>query len=261
MAIVQLIHFLFIKQSKRIFCIILISFNIIPNSFALVDREVAESLKCSRMFSYFERKLLIPLDTLHSIALKESGKSHSKHKIRIVWPWTVNVEGKGYFFDSKLDAISFVKRQIFEGKTSIDIGCMQINLKHHPEAFLSLEHAFDPRKNIAYGATFLKSKYEQLGCWHKAIAHYHSATHDLGFKYKEDVVKIASNMDSYKNSLRNYIKFNSHINSYAYNGNKVKVNHNLHKQHVNRITEFQFKKRYKSNMMVHVPQNVNTKSR
>jgi hypothetical protein len=81
---------------------------------------------------------------------------------------------------------------------------MQINLKHHPDAFKSIEHAFDPVSNITYGAEFLKKKYAQLGNWLQAIAHYHSATHELGSKYKESVVKIANNMNEYKYSLKAY---------------------------------------------------------
>ena len=33
---------------------------------------------------------------------------------------------------------------------------MQINLFHHPDAFASLDAAFDPMDNIAYGADFLR---------------------------------------------------------------------------------------------------------
>lgn len=190
---------------RIIFSLFLIVF-FAPSTFAALDREIAESLKCTRMFPYYEKKHNMPLDTLHSISLKESGKSHSLHKIRTVWPWAVNVGGESHYFNSKSEAVLFVRRQLLAGKENIDVGCMQINLKHHPKAFISLEHAFDPRTNIAYGAEFLKSKHGQLGCWHKAIAHYHSATHDLGFKYKQDVIKIASNMSNYKDSLKKYAR-------------------------------------------------------
>ena len=78
--------------------------------------------------------------------------------------------------------------------------------KASSESFPILKHAFDPRMNVAYGAEFLKSKHVQLGCWHKAIAHYHSATHSLGFKYKQDVIKIATNMNNYKDSLKKYAR-------------------------------------------------------
>ncbi|MCC8417480.1 MAG: transglycosylase SLT domain-containing protein [Rickettsia endosymbiont of Bryobia graminum] len=203
------------------------------------DTEIVESQRCSRMFSYFEAKFQIPRNTLHSIALKESGKKHSKHKIVVVWPWTVNVEGTGHHFSSKKEAISFVKKQIILGKESIDVGCMQINLKHHLDAFESLNEAFNPKDNIAYGAKFLRAKYDQLGSWHKAIAHYHSATHKFGFKYKEDVIKIASNMNLYKTSTRLY---NLH------NNDKVSPPQLIDKDSFERNS-----KRYRSSMMVAVP--------
>lgn len=190
-------------------------------SYAAVDHEIAQSLKCSKTFSYFERKYQIPLDTLHSIALQESGKGHSQHKIKIVWPWTVNVEGKGYFFNSKQEAVFFVSQKIAQGKRNIDVGCMQINLKHHPDAFVSLHHAFDPKSNVAYSAKFLRTKYDQLGSWHKAISHYHSATDSLGSKYKQSVMKNALNMAEYKSSLRKYASDN---NIYSSNASK-----NLHR--------------------------------
>jgi hypothetical protein len=157
-----------------------------------MDAEFAESHKCSRMFPYFEKTHQIPPDTLHSIALKESGKKHTEYKIRVVWPWTVNVEGKGYHFNTKREAIFFVRKQIIQGKENIDVGCMQINLKHHLAAFNSLNQAFDPEQNVAYGAKFLKEKYDQLGSWHKAIAYYHSATHGLGSKL--DINKMLSRL-------------------------------------------------------------------
>ncbi|WP_347938845.1 lytic transglycosylase domain-containing protein [Rickettsia oklahomensis] len=215
---------------------------------AIADPEIAESFKCSKLFPYFEQKFNIPSNTLHSIALKESGKKHTTRKIRIVWPWTVNVEGKSYYFNSKRQAVGFVRIELIKGRESIDIGCMQINLRHHLEAFDSLEQAFDPNNNIRYGAKFLRSKYDQLGSWHKAIAHYHSATHALGFKYKQDVVKIASNMALYKASLHGYINNNERALE-----DKVAVNNNK----VQKKSLFNSNKRYRSSIMIPIPAKIN----
>lgn len=142
---------------------------------------------------------------MHSLSLKETGIFHEASGIRIVWPWSVNVEGKGYIFDTKKRAVSFVKRRILEGKKSIDVGCMQINLLHHNDAFDSIEEAFDPESNVSYGAYFLKSNYEKTGNWGDAVARYHSAS-PLGDSYKKEVIKIAKNMPEYKNKLRSRIK-------------------------------------------------------
>jgi soluble lytic murein transglycosylase-like protein len=167
------------------------------------DEEIYESNKCDSLFGHFEQKFKIPQNILRSIALKESGKKHSKNNNIIIWPWTVNVEGKGYYFRNKKEAIKFVKNQIKTNKEIIDVGCMQINLKHHINAFDSIDKAFEPQYNISYGAEFLRKKYEQTGCWHKAIAHYHSATFPIGNKYKNDIVKIVNKLEKHKTYSKN----------------------------------------------------------
>lgn len=172
--------------------------------FAAVDREILESKKCSSMFSYFEHRYRLPKDILHSISLQETRKPHSRHKIGVVWPWTINVEGKGFHFKTKKDAIRFVKDQLEAGKESIDVGCMQINLKYHPDAFASLDQAFSPKSNIAYAAHLLREHYSRLGNWNKAVGHYHSSTHERASNYQASVNKINNKMVAYKQDLNRY---------------------------------------------------------
>ena len=76
------------------------------------------------------------------------------------------------------------------GIQSIDVGCMQVNLMHHPDAFPSLDMAFDPQANAAYAARFLKELYAQTGDWTKATALYHSATPELGAEYQRKVLAV-----------------------------------------------------------------------
>jgi soluble lytic murein transglycosylase-like protein len=213
-------------------------------AYSAFDPELAQSLRCVSLFRHNEYKYRIPGDTLYSIALQETGRLHSQKKIKLVWPWTVNVEGKGYFFDTKREAVAFVLKQIQAGKESIDVGCMQVNLKHHPRAFKSIDQAFEPRINIAYGAEFLRSKYDQLGDWHKAIAHYHSATEALGSKYKDGVIKIAHNIEKYKDPFRNYSKNYTSNKSY----NKI-----MERKTERMLTSKERQKKYRSNMMILVP--------
>ena len=171
---------------------------------AYADSEFRESRKCSSMFAYFEKRYNIPKDTLYSISLQETQKAHSQHNIGLVWPWTVNIEGKGWHFKNKNEAIKFVYAQMANGKKSIDVGCMQINLKYHPDAFVSVEQAFSPRKNIAYAAKLLKDNYNQIGSWDKAIGKYHSRLEDVASKYQARVTKISNSMITYKQNLSNY---------------------------------------------------------
>lgn len=177
-------------------------------SYAKTDPEMMESQKCSNIFSYFEKRHNIPQDTLYSISLRETQKAHSKHKIGITWPWTVTVNpsGKGYHFKTKTEAIKFAKEQLKIGKKSIDVGCMQINLKYHPDAFDSVEQALSPQNNVAYGAKFLKEKYKQHGDWQKAIGAYHSSSSDKASIYNAMVKKIKDSMTLYKKQLANLTK-------------------------------------------------------
>ena len=58
---------------------------------------------------------------------------------------------------------------------NIDVGCVQVNLMHHPAAFADLGQAFDPSANVAYGAWLLATLRDATGSWERAVALYHSA--------------------------------------------------------------------------------------
>jgi hypothetical protein len=138
---------------------------------------------CTQQFPVQESAKGIPTHLLAAISSTESGRWNKKLGMALPWPWTTNVEGKGYYYDSKAEAVAATRAHLAAGARSIDIGCMQVNLKHHPNAFRSLEEAFDPAANVAYSATFLRNNYEEMGDWIKATAAYHSRTNKRGQAY------------------------------------------------------------------------------
>jgi hypothetical protein len=143
--------------------------------------------QCEASIRRYEAAHGIPNKLLTAISLVESGR-----KVKgtfVSWPWTINANGTPYVFDSKQEAITMVRKLQRKGIRSIDVGCMQVNLKQHPGAFSSLEAAFDPETNIAYAAKFLKAKKEDKGSWGHAVAHYHSATPKFHTPYKARVFK------------------------------------------------------------------------
>ena len=153
------------------------------------DPLVEGARQCTQQFPIQEAANGIPTHLLAAISSTESGRWHDKLGLALPWPWTINVEGKGYYFDSKAEAIAKTAAFIRGGATSIDVGCMQVNLKHHPKAFRNLEEAFDPAYNVAYGAKFLRSNYDDLGDWIKATAAYHSRTNQRGQAYLARIEK------------------------------------------------------------------------
>jgi hypothetical protein len=110
----------------------------------------------------------------------------------VAWPWTINANNNSYMFATKQEAIRKVQKLQRLGIRSIDVGCMQVNLKHHPQAFKNLEQAFEPSTNVAYAAKLLNEKKLILGSWYQAIAHYHSSTAKYNMPYKARVLKIWS---------------------------------------------------------------------
>lgn len=152
------------------------------------------SKTCSIAVQSQERKNDIPTGLLHAISLAESGRWLNNPKTaegeNIAWPWTVTTGGKGHFLPNRLDAIAFVKSLQADGVENIDVGCMQINLKYHPNAFGSIEQAFDPRKNAAYAAKFLSERKALSQSWMQAAGDYHSFTPELNKKYIKKVTAL-----------------------------------------------------------------------
>ncbi len=146
-----------------------------PNPFAECDQAIGVAAKLPGR---------VPDKLLPSIARVESGRlDATTGKVR-PWPWTINVEGVGYFFDSKSEVIAAVQALQAKGKRSIDVGCMQVNLMHHPKAFADLEAAFDPGTNARYAVKFLTALYQQTRDWPLATAWYHSSTPEFGEEYQ-----------------------------------------------------------------------------
>jgi hypothetical protein len=132
----------------------------------------------------------LPARLLEAIAVVESGRLDKQTGVRTPWPWTINAEGEGYFFDSKAQAIAAVRALQARGVASIDVGCMQVNLLHHPNAFASLEEAFDPYANARYAARFLNELYARTTNWPQATGFYHSQTPELSADYQRRVLAV-----------------------------------------------------------------------
>ncbi len=103
------------------------------------------------------------------------------------WPWTINADGVGQFFTTRSQAIAAVAALRAAGVSSIDVGCLQVNLHDHPRAFRSLTEAFDPAINARYAAGFLNRLFGRLHDWPAAVAAYHSQTPALGLPYRQRV--------------------------------------------------------------------------
>ncbi|HAC58961.1 MAG TPA: hypothetical protein DCF73_11490 [Rhodobiaceae bacterium] len=151
------------------------------------------ALLCEDAAIHHERQNDLPRALLAAVAMAESGRYDAKTRKTRAWPWTINAEGRAYYFKTKADAVAKTRALLASGMRSIDIGCMQVNLRYHPKAFASLEDGFDPMTNVAYAADFLMRLHEQTRSWPEAVADYHSQTESKGDRYFARVIRIWQN--------------------------------------------------------------------
>ncbi|MFO1130306.1 MAG: transglycosylase SLT domain-containing protein [Rickettsiales bacterium] len=193
-------NFNYIKKLMfiTIFC------NFFNNIIFAFDYQLKQAQKCLIHVKKYEFEYRLPKDMLFAITLKETGRRYSgKINLKpykqntIAWPWAVNFDGQGYYFENKEDAVNFVKKQLKSGNSNIDVGCAQINLRAHPFAFRSVEESLDPNANVNYAAYLLRKNYNTYKNWFKSIAVYHSKTEKFGIKYANSVLEILNKIYKY----------------------------------------------------------------
>jgi hypothetical protein len=146
--------------------------------------------QCMEAIRLAERERGLPNGLLGAIAQVESGRRHPATGRVTPWPWTINAEGQGRYFDSRQAAIAEVQALRARGVTIIDVGCMQVNLFHHPRAFANLDEAFDPISNARYAARFLRELNDSRKDWAVSAGHYHSNTPDRAEVYRARVMAV-----------------------------------------------------------------------
>ncbi len=139
------------------------------------------------------RETGVPLAVLRAISLSETGRNRGG-SFR-PWPWTVNMEGAGAWFDEPDEALGFVRRHFETGARSFDVGCFQLNYRWHGQNFQSIESMFDPLENARYAARFLAGLYAETGDWMLAAGYYHSRTPSLADRYSSRFQRILSRLD------------------------------------------------------------------
>jgi hypothetical protein len=142
---------------------------------------------CRAAIQAVEREAGLPAHLLMAIARVESNRRDPETGAFHPWPWTINAEGRGQYFPTKAAAIAEVQALQARGVRSIDVGCLQINLRHHPDAFPNLDAAFDPLTNARYAAQFLRELNATRNDWLRAAGAYHSQTPDFAEPYRARV--------------------------------------------------------------------------
>ncbi|TKB23169.1 lytic transglycosylase domain-containing protein [Desulfopila sp. IMCC35006] len=156
---------------------------VLVGSVATGQAWAAKPTPMASMFQEAANAWNVPVEWTQAIAHVESGFS----------PWSLNIEGKGYRFDSKEKALEKAKEAEAEG-LSFDSGVMQVNNFWLKKYGIPLEAAFDPLANIYLGSWILKQEIHKHGQTWSAVGAYHSPNETRGRKYAE-MVKDALGKD------------------------------------------------------------------
>lgn len=150
---------------------------------------------CTAAIAAAEAQAGVPAGLLAAMGVVESGRMGLDGG-RQAWPWALNSTGRGRLYNTAEEAIAATARLQQDGQLSVDVGCLQINLMHHPTAFASLQDAFDPVLNVEYAARFLASLRAASVSqdWMEAVGHYHSFRADLAEDYRARVQAVLAGM-------------------------------------------------------------------
>lgn len=142
---------------------------------------------CENLIEAAAKRNGIPVAILYSVGLTETGNRGSLH------PWALNIEGRAVFPPNRKAALLVFSRARADGKTLIDVGCMQINHHFHRGEFNSVEEMFDPPRNVDYAARFLGQLFTKHGTWSMAVARYHAGP-DNNPAQKRYICRVIANM-------------------------------------------------------------------
>lgn len=129
----------------------------------------------------------VPADLMVAITLAETGRSRGGRMEP--WPWTANLDGAGHWFDSRAALRAFVGRALAEGRTSLDIGCFQINWRWHGRHFATPDDLAEPLTAARHAARWLAALRAELGSWEAASGAYHSRRPERAARY---AVRVAA---------------------------------------------------------------------
>lgn len=124
----------------------------------------------------------VPAKLLYAVALVESGRPVEKGRIE-PWPWTLNIEGQGFFFGTREELYQALIQTAKDGR-SFDVGYMQLNWKWKFDRLHSAWLATDPTTNVLTGCRIIREHYDGVaeGNWFHAAGHYHREADDAASK-------------------------------------------------------------------------------
>ena len=128
----------------------------------------------------------IPADIFYAMALAESGRKLGPDRPFRPWPWTLNIHGKGRYFNDRQSAWRAIMASIVSDRPSVDIGPMQVNWRYHGLSLIDPWRALDPYANLQVAAEILKGCQQRLIDWWESVGCNHPTSNpERAKRYRE----------------------------------------------------------------------------
>lgn len=139
---------------------------------------------------------------LYSIAVTESGASVG-HGFVAPSPYAIRVNesdlNQAYYPATRAEAEKILSDLLHAGRSNIDVGLMQVNLRWHGDRVQKPLALLDPTTNLRIGADILyDTMLSSPGDIVTAIGRYHSWTADRGRLYAERVIRLYKTIKTQK---------------------------------------------------------------
>ena len=121
----------------------------------------------------------VPADILYALSAKETNTSLSDGTYS-PWPYSINFNGKSYFFDDYLAYRRACHQLIDSGHVNFDIGPFQVNYRYHKDDVNTIDDLIDIYQNGLVAARIIKRYYKQTGDWITAAGLYHNPANHNG---------------------------------------------------------------------------------
>ena len=143
----------------------------------------------------------VPAEVFYAVVLQESGKTYQGRFLP--WPWTLNIQGKPFYYASRGEAERALRTTIYEqGVTFVGIGLGQIHWPVHHRYFTSASEALNPTDNLHYAANLLAAEYlytikqGRPDWWIAAGRYHHPSREDLAATYRAGVFRRCQNISN-----------------------------------------------------------------
>ncbi len=132
--------------------------------------DAARGESCLEHIGAAETQLGIPKGLVLSISLVESALNGAPY------PYAMNVRGRTIYDRSARAAARHLRDRAGRLNRHIFVGCMQLSLTYHHQAFQPVERIIAPHDNVWYGAQYLRRLHGRVGSWTRALQRYQGGT-------------------------------------------------------------------------------------